>query len=215
MNCSNCGKELEEGLNFCSECGSKVIPPESKTKTCISCGFELKDSMKFCSKCGANINETSIMKPSDSRITSEEQINKISETSNIKNGITIYKFSYIKLLRKQAGVQLKFYTLEEIKPDKIKNAINSYAPTLGEDETIIFHADNTLMGKADLGFILTTKRFYCNDVGINIEDIQNIYQSSDKSSINIVTEDYTFLYSVYLTQSIVELINQTVKILNS
>ena len=30
--CSNCGKQLAEGVKFCSECGAKVIESEIQSK---------------------------------------------------------------------------------------------------------------------------------------------------------------------------------------
>lgn len=52
MKCQNCGADLEQGVSFCRECGSKVI-----TKTfCRECGTELLPGAKFCSYCGADAN---------------------------------------------------------------------------------------------------------------------------------------------------------------
>lgn len=51
MNCSNCGKELAEGIKFCPECGTQV----PKNKFCTSCGTKLEPSAKFCPECGAKV----------------------------------------------------------------------------------------------------------------------------------------------------------------
>lgn len=53
MRCQNCGAELEEGVKFCRECGSKVF--ENRKRFCRECGTELPDGVKFCPECGANI----------------------------------------------------------------------------------------------------------------------------------------------------------------
>ena len=53
MRCQNCGAELEEGVKFCRECGSKVI--ENKKRFCRECGTELPEGVKFCPECGANV----------------------------------------------------------------------------------------------------------------------------------------------------------------
>ena len=53
MKCQNCGADLEQGVSFCRECGSKVI-----TKTfCRECGTELLPGAKFCSSCGADAKQ--------------------------------------------------------------------------------------------------------------------------------------------------------------
>ena len=48
ITCPTCGTQLEDGVKFCSECGT----PIPQTKKCIKCGFELPLSVKFCSECG-------------------------------------------------------------------------------------------------------------------------------------------------------------------
>src|SRR5262245_18780335 len=49
MHCASCGFENPEGMNFCDECGAKLVP------TCPSCGQELRPTAKFCGKCGSSI----------------------------------------------------------------------------------------------------------------------------------------------------------------
>ncbi|MCQ2248321.1 MAG: zinc-ribbon domain-containing protein [Treponema sp.] len=51
MNCTNCGKELAEGIKFCPECGT----PVPKNKFCISCGTKLEPDAKFCPECGTKV----------------------------------------------------------------------------------------------------------------------------------------------------------------
>ena len=48
ITCPTCGTQLEDGVKFCSECGT----PIPQTKKCIKCGFELTLSAKFCPECG-------------------------------------------------------------------------------------------------------------------------------------------------------------------
>lgn len=47
--CPNCGTELDKGVKFCFNCGTKV----SEKKKCPVCGFENPAEAKFCSSCGA------------------------------------------------------------------------------------------------------------------------------------------------------------------
>lgn len=50
MNCPNCNEPIENGMRFCSNCGSEV-PLEKK---CIKCGISLSLNAKFCPSCGTN-----------------------------------------------------------------------------------------------------------------------------------------------------------------
>lgn len=52
--CVNCGAELEEGAQFCAECGCKVQAPVQQN-TCPKCGAALMPGARFCNKCGASI----------------------------------------------------------------------------------------------------------------------------------------------------------------
>lgn len=54
MKCWNCGAELQDGVLFCRECGSKVSQQEIK-KFCRECGHELQQDAKFCSFCGTKV----------------------------------------------------------------------------------------------------------------------------------------------------------------
>ena len=178
---------------------------------CTACGTASKEGDKFCAKCGAAINATGA----------------------IKRELTADEINLIKTLRKQSGLQMKFYTFEEVKPDKLRNAISSYATSLEEGETVIFQADNTVLGKADRGFILTTRRFYSDSFIVDVKDIREInYQwdeysdegtlksltlqpGTDTAALNVVTDKKVFSYKVYLSENIINLLNQTVKILVS
>ncbi len=53
MRCQNCDFENREGVNFCEECGEKLIiaPPG----LCPSCGFENRDGVNFCEECGTKL----------------------------------------------------------------------------------------------------------------------------------------------------------------
>ncbi len=66
--CTNCGKEIPDGVAFCTECGTKapieeMTPPVSAPQTsepepqaaamvCKSCGTALSDGVAFCTECG-------------------------------------------------------------------------------------------------------------------------------------------------------------------
>lgn len=68
-NCNNCGAKLNEGANFCPECGSKIESiqtskinksSDDKSAFCPNCGESLEDSENFCVNCGFNHNASEI-----------------------------------------------------------------------------------------------------------------------------------------------------------
>ena len=55
MKCVNCGTELEEGVNFCLNCGCKVEPVKQEEIKCPKCGTVLSEAANFCFVCGTKI----------------------------------------------------------------------------------------------------------------------------------------------------------------
>ena len=56
--CPICRFRLEQGMKFCSNCGTPVAvqPPQEKTPAfCPECGNPLKPKAKFCGKCGRKL----------------------------------------------------------------------------------------------------------------------------------------------------------------
>ena len=64
--CTACGKDIPDGVAFCTECGAKA-PADNNTekkevkqeaapatRTCKKCGAELKEGVAFCTECGAS-----------------------------------------------------------------------------------------------------------------------------------------------------------------
>ncbi len=66
--CTVCGKEILDGVAFCTECGTKAPaenPLEVKTEAetaserkCRQCGSTLKEGVAFCTECGAEVAES-------------------------------------------------------------------------------------------------------------------------------------------------------------
>jgi ribosomal protein L40E len=57
MKCVNCNEELNDGVSFCTRCGTSVNSNvTSGKKYCIKCGSELELNSNFCTKCGSNQN---------------------------------------------------------------------------------------------------------------------------------------------------------------
>jgi rRNA maturation endonuclease Nob1 len=52
INCIGCGRQLEEGIKFCSECGTKVWVKPVK---CPKCAKPVSGDDKFCQDCGENL----------------------------------------------------------------------------------------------------------------------------------------------------------------
>ncbi len=62
--CTNCGKEIAEGVAFCTECGTKAPEAVTVPKTeataevtlCRKCGTALPEGVGFCTECGTPRN---------------------------------------------------------------------------------------------------------------------------------------------------------------
>ncbi len=60
--CEKCGAEIEQNMEFCSNCGNKVTVnqetvEEKGTIKCLQCGKYIKEGMKFCTSCGLKMDE--------------------------------------------------------------------------------------------------------------------------------------------------------------
>ena len=53
IRCSNCNKELQEGMKFCDACGAQVF----ETVFCPNCGEQTSTEFAFCQSCGMNFAE--------------------------------------------------------------------------------------------------------------------------------------------------------------
>ena len=60
--CKKCGKEIDEGVKFCSSCGTAVqqaAPKETTEKKpgyCAKCGKPVDGGVKFCPSCGTAVS---------------------------------------------------------------------------------------------------------------------------------------------------------------
>ena len=52
ITCKNCSSEMEQGDNFCSQCGAPAVI------RCSSCNAEIEEEDKFCAKCGVKLFST-------------------------------------------------------------------------------------------------------------------------------------------------------------
>ena len=63
--CSNCGTKLQEGFEFCPECGQAVSNKSSSTyngnfKTCRNCGEQMPEDAFYCLSCGMTFDSQEI-----------------------------------------------------------------------------------------------------------------------------------------------------------
>ena len=60
--CPNCGAYVQNGSQFCNNCGTRIPPASMKTApkaglTCPTCGTELESDAAFCFNCGTKLGE--------------------------------------------------------------------------------------------------------------------------------------------------------------
>ena len=63
--CSNCGTKLQEGFEFCPECGQAASNKPSSTytgkfKTCRNCGEQMPEDAFYCLSCGMTFDSQEI-----------------------------------------------------------------------------------------------------------------------------------------------------------
>ena len=61
--CPNCGADVQNGSQFCNNCGTRMPPASMKTApkaglTCPTCGTELESDAAFCFNCGTKLAPT-------------------------------------------------------------------------------------------------------------------------------------------------------------
>lgn len=54
IKCTGCGRQLDEGIKFCSECGTKVWIKPTK---CPKCTINVYPEDKFCQQCGESLEQ--------------------------------------------------------------------------------------------------------------------------------------------------------------
>ena len=102
------------------------------------------------------------------------------------------KSSLIALVRASNKVET-LYMFEDIPPKKLKNAREKYASSMGPDETVILLYDDTVTGSAKEGFLLTGKRLYSKNFGIqgdavHLLNINRLTTNFGKVSTHIMVE---------------------------
>lgn len=71
MKCENCGFELINAEEFCSNCGTKVLKETPKGKFCSKCGALINGDNKFCANCGAILENNIVDKTNQTEVRNE------------------------------------------------------------------------------------------------------------------------------------------------
>ena len=75
--CPNCGADVQNGSQFCNNCGTRMPPASMKTApkaglTCPTCGTELESDAAFCFNCGTKLAPTPAPAPAPAEPAVEE-----------------------------------------------------------------------------------------------------------------------------------------------
>ncbi|HBU12632.1 MAG TPA: hypothetical protein DEB31_07890 [Clostridiales bacterium] len=131
-----------------------------------------------------------------------------------------------------AGLPRKrFYLFDEIPPNKLENAMKSYAPALGSDneEKVIMLFDNSFAESGKLGFMLTTKCLYSKSSSekASMSYIKNIAEITGGPKLNFyqITIDMDTGHYFLITMSegskrprqaaIMRVLDETIRLLKS
>lgn len=80
MICKQCGNEVNEGLQFCNQCGCFMESVESKKEVtifCKQCGNPLKEGAQFCNQCGYQLGTA---------VTNREKKGNLTKNLGMKPG---------------------------------------------------------------------------------------------------------------------------------
>ena len=113
------------------------------------------------------------------------------------------KKGVIEIFRREKPVE-RLFAFDLIPANKLKNAKDSYASSLGDDEALVFMYDDTLRESAKDGFILTTKRLYTKNFTesgcyTNIENIRDMAYKPSKLSPSIAVRTDFASFEIQIT----------------
>lgn len=133
-------------------------------------------------------------------------------TEEMKNNIR-------KIVAQERITSKNLFLFEEIPPNKLSNAVNSYALSIDSNESVIMLYDDTVFGSAKQGFLLTSKRLYGRSI---IEkpvftDITNItkidYTSSSLKKVTLSIETTEESFTIDAVQILAKSYNSLSRIL--
>ena len=83
--CPNCGADVQNGSQFCNNCGTRMPPASMKTApkaglTCPTCGTELESNAAFCFNCGTKLAPTPAPAPAPTPAPAEPAVEELKRS---------------------------------------------------------------------------------------------------------------------------------------
>lgn len=148
--------------------------------------------------------------PNKSRLPSQTEPVDISKSYTICDGNEMEK-EIIQLYIKEGPIE-NFYLFGHMPLKKLENAKKAYAPNITEDEKIIFLYDNTVLGSAKRGFLLTSKCLYfrgvfnkCGSVMISgiYEIINNCFENTSENAPTIIIRSLSGTFELNVSATVI------------
>ena len=127
MKCSNCNAWLPDDAIFCSECGQKMEPVQSKeagSAFCAGCGMPLPEGAVFCGNCGTR-NDVPV-KPKEKNF---KKIGKIAALAAVAVAVAIVAVAGLKLVGKKSSGYVGYILDKEMYVSKLPNLSGSVQVT--------------------------------------------------------------------------------------
>jgi predicted amidophosphoribosyltransferase len=174
FNCNGCGRVVLSSLDYCDNCGKKLIKPTKEESSasnvsevvCSGCGKQMQSSLEYCSNCGKKLiykmNNDSTTKQFDSQEKSHDQravlLEKIDVYAEAMHFMTTFarfdaaKFEILDDILSKAdanfGTEKRREMLlqsERLLPDKTTGGIEELRVILVENLTKAFIVLNRLL----------------------------------------------------------------------
>jgi len=162
MECTNCKAIVDDGEEFCSNCGASI----TTEIVCKKCKTINTSDSKFCENCGDLLSEEESVSNNEQseRISHDEERQRKNKkesvfSQNIKDKEKIEHIIKNNLSFKDSD----FYFYDDIPQKKRSGAQQSYV-TLKDNETIICLFDSTVFGGAKEGICLTNYGIYWKEI---------------------------------------------------
>jgi len=208
-NCVQCGIDLEDYANFCTQCGAKQPHSQEenndKIKKCIQCGYELDNCMKFCPECGAKYNSTSPIN------------NKVEVLSNISTNLSDNYYNLItNYLKDNKIISKRIKIGNPFVQSSFVYAMHRFWYGQNQNEnTILLYADESIYEQG-LSCVMLGKEYLniCllgTEKSINLSDIGKVLLNND---IIIINDEYSLDFLMLNSNEICFLFN-LIKIIES
>lgn len=82
--CPNCGKQVKDDAEFCSNCGHHFVPAKPKQKYCPNCGKPVKNNAEFCPNCGEALSvKAKQVQTAKAKIEAQNQVQPETHTQSV------------------------------------------------------------------------------------------------------------------------------------